>query len=98
VKSEQAEVAAAEDKLRAEETVLRQVQANRAQIAIVEAIVAADQQALLETKKELVKAASSRFCSARRIWSKLNSTSATPSFAARLPESLVKGVSKRDKT
>jgi membrane fusion protein (multidrug efflux system) len=57
VKSAQAEVAAAEDKLRADETVLRQVQANRAQIAIVEAIVAADQQALLETKEELVQAA-----------------------------------------
>jgi membrane fusion protein, multidrug efflux system len=58
VKSAQAEVAAAEDKLQADETVLKQVQANRAQIAIVEAIVAADQQALLETKKELVLAAS----------------------------------------
>ena len=57
VKSAQAEVAAAEDKLRADETVLRQVQANRAQIATVEAIVAADQQALLEMIKELVQAA-----------------------------------------
>ena len=57
-KNAKAKVAAAENKLRADVALLRQVQANEAQLTLVEAIVAADQQALLETKKELVQASS----------------------------------------
>jgi membrane fusion protein (multidrug efflux system) len=59
VKSAQARVAASEDKLRADEALLKQVQEDRAQLTIVEAVVAADQQVLLETQKELVQATSS---------------------------------------
>ena len=58
VKIAQAEVVAAEDKLRADEAVLKQVQANEAELTMVEAVVAGDQQALLQTKKELVQTAS----------------------------------------
>jgi membrane fusion protein, multidrug efflux system len=56
VKNAQAEVAAAENKLRADVALLTQVQANEAQLAIVEAIVAGDQQVLQETQEELVQA------------------------------------------
>jgi membrane fusion protein (multidrug efflux system) len=58
VKSAQVEVAAAENKLQADEAVLKQVRANEAELAIVQAFVSADQQVLLETQKELVRAAS----------------------------------------
>jgi len=58
VKSAQARVAASEDKLRADEALVQQVQADRIQLTIVEGVVAADQQVLLETHKELVKATS----------------------------------------
>ena len=58
VKSAQARVAASEDKLRADEALVQQVQADRTQLTIVEGVVAADQQVLLETHKELVKATS----------------------------------------
>jgi membrane fusion protein (multidrug efflux system) len=58
VKNAQAEVAAAENKLRADEAVLKHVQENDAQLAIVEAVVAADQQVLLEVQKELLQAVS----------------------------------------
>jgi membrane fusion protein, multidrug efflux system len=58
VKGAQAQVAASEDKLRADEALLKLVQANRAQLITVEAVVAADQQVLLETQKELVQATS----------------------------------------
>jgi membrane fusion protein (multidrug efflux system) len=58
VKSAQARVAASGDQLRADEAWLRQVRADRAQLTIVEAVVAADQQVLLETQKELVQATS----------------------------------------
>ena len=58
VKSARARIAASEDKLRADEALLKQVQADRAQFAIVEAVVAADHQALLETQRELMQAAS----------------------------------------
>jgi membrane fusion protein (multidrug efflux system) len=56
VKNAQAEVAAAENKLRADEAVLKHIQENDAQLAIVEAVVAADQQVLLEMQKELMQA------------------------------------------
>jgi membrane fusion protein (multidrug efflux system) len=56
LKSAQARVAASEDKLRADEALLMQVRANRDQLTIVEAVVAADQQVLLETQKQLVQA------------------------------------------
>jgi membrane fusion protein, multidrug efflux system len=56
-KNAEAEVAAAENKLRADEAVLKHVQENDAQLTIVEAVVAADQQVLLETQQELVQAA-----------------------------------------
>lgn len=58
VKSAQAEIAAAENKLRADDAVLKQIQANDAQLTVVAAVVAADQQVLLETQKELVRAVS----------------------------------------
>jgi membrane fusion protein (multidrug efflux system) len=58
VKSAQAEIAAAENKLRADEALLKQVQANEAQLTIVQAVVAADRQVLLETQKEFVQAVS----------------------------------------
>jgi membrane fusion protein (multidrug efflux system) len=58
VKGAQARVAASKDKLRIDEALLKQVQADRAQLTIVEAIVAADQQVLLQTQKELMQAAS----------------------------------------
>jgi membrane fusion protein (multidrug efflux system) len=58
VKSAQARVAASEDKIQADESLLKQVQADRAQLTIVEAVVAADQQVLHETQKELVQATS----------------------------------------
>jgi membrane fusion protein, multidrug efflux system len=57
VKNAQAEVAAAENKLRADEAALKHVQENDAQLTIVEAVVAADQQVLMETQQELVQAA-----------------------------------------
>jgi membrane fusion protein (multidrug efflux system) len=57
VKNAQAEVAAAENKLRADEAVRKHVQSD-AQVTIVEAVVAADQQVLLETQKELMQAVS----------------------------------------
>jgi membrane fusion protein (multidrug efflux system) len=56
VKNAQAEVAASEDKLRADEALLKQVQADRTQLTLVEAAVAADQQVLLETQRELAQA------------------------------------------
>jgi membrane fusion protein (multidrug efflux system) len=58
VKSAQAEVAGAENKLRTDVAVLGQVQANEAQLTIVQTVVAADQQSLLETQKELMQALS----------------------------------------
>lgn len=58
VKSAQAEVAFAADKLRADEAMFRQVHADSDQLAIVGAAVVADQQALLEAQKELVQAVS----------------------------------------
>jgi membrane fusion protein (multidrug efflux system) len=58
VKRTQVEVVAAKNKLQADEAVLKQVQANDVQLTIVQAVVAADQQVLLETQKELVQAAS----------------------------------------
>jgi membrane fusion protein (multidrug efflux system) len=58
VKSAQARVAASKDKLRADEKLLIQVRADRTQITMVEAVVAADQQVLLETQKELAQATS----------------------------------------
>ncbi len=58
VRSAQATVVAAENKLRADEAVLKQVQANQAQLTIVEAVVAADRQVLLETQKGFVQATS----------------------------------------
>ena len=58
VTSAQTEVAAAENKLRADVVVLKQVQANKAQITIVKAVVAADEQVLQEAQKELVQAVS----------------------------------------
>jgi membrane fusion protein (multidrug efflux system) len=58
VKIAQAEVVAADDKLRADEAVIKRVQADQAQLTIVEAVVAADRQVLLETQKELVQATS----------------------------------------
>ena len=58
VKNAQAEVAAAENKLRADEAVRKHVQESDAQLTVVEAVVAADQQVLLETQKELMQAAS----------------------------------------
>ena len=45
-----------ENKLRADVALLRQVQANEAQLTIVEAVVAGDQQVLQETQEELVQA------------------------------------------
>jgi len=56
VKSAQARVAASEDKLRDDEALLEQVRADRDQLTIVEAAVAADQQVLVETQKKLVQA------------------------------------------
>ena len=58
VKSVQAEVAAAEHKLQTDEALLKLVQANNGQLTIVEAVVAADQQALLETRGKLLQATS----------------------------------------
>jgi len=58
VKSAQAEVAAAENTLRADVAVLKQVETNEAQPRLVEFVVAADQQVVLETQKDLVRAAS----------------------------------------
>jgi membrane fusion protein (multidrug efflux system) len=58
VESAQARVAASEDKLRADEALLKQVQADQAQLTLVEAVVAADAQGLLETQNELVQATS----------------------------------------
>jgi membrane fusion protein (multidrug efflux system) len=58
VRIAQATVVAAENKLRADEAVLKQVQANQAQLTIVEAVVAADRQVLLETQKGFVQATS----------------------------------------
>src|SRR5689334_11950357 len=58
VKSAQAEVAAAENTLRADVAVLKQVETNEAQPRLVESVVAADQQVVLETQKDLVRAAS----------------------------------------
>jgi membrane fusion protein (multidrug efflux system) len=58
VKSAQAEVAAAENKLRADQAVLKPVRANEAELTTVQAVVAADQQVLLETQNELVQAVS----------------------------------------
>ena len=58
VKSAQAEVAAAVDKLRADEAMFKQVHTDSAQLTIVEAVVARDQEVLLETQKELVQAVS----------------------------------------
>jgi membrane fusion protein (multidrug efflux system) len=55
-KNAEAKVVAAENKLRADVALLRQVQANEAQLTIVEAVVAGDQQVLQETQEELVQA------------------------------------------
>ena len=121
VKSAQTEVTAAENKLRADVVVLKQVQANEAQITIGKAVVAADEQVLQEAQKELVQAVSQlrdaqtaryrhllqgcgrrqltrRFCSTKRSWNKLSSTSTTPSFDLLLQELLAKDASKLDRT
>lgn len=58
MKSAHARVAASEHKLRADEALLKQVQTDRDQLTLVEAVVAADQQVLIETQKELVQATS----------------------------------------
>jgi membrane fusion protein (multidrug efflux system) len=58
MKSAQARVAASEDKLLADKALLKQLQADRTQLTIVKAVVAADQQALLETQKDLMQATS----------------------------------------
>lgn len=58
VKSAQTRVTASRNKLRADEALLKQVQADQAQLTMVEALVAADQLVLLETQKELVQATS----------------------------------------
>jgi membrane fusion protein (multidrug efflux system) len=58
VKSAQARVAASEDKLRDDKALLKRVSADQAQLTIIEAVVAADRQVLLETQKELVQATS----------------------------------------
>ena len=56
VKNTQAEVAAAEYKLQADEAVLRQVRTNQAQVELVEAVVAADQQMLVQARGKLLQA------------------------------------------
>jgi membrane fusion protein (multidrug efflux system) len=57
VKSVRAEIAAAENKLQADEAVLKHVQVDPAQLKLFEAFLAADQQVLVQAQSKLLQAA-----------------------------------------